>query len=151
MKKPITKPAPAALCRIYLKQGSEHVYVLCWYEDHNDVSTFRSVEGREGEVHEAATKRGFTHYFAGVTNHVRPVHTKEAIDEAFDKSHGGSAPTRTIVTNDWQLTILRKALAESDAALFSPAENYEVGILVSMIDDVLDDQSDEKIIHGFVL
>lgn len=92
-----------------------------------------------------------------------PPPAEQVIDEANAKMDAATeaykqaqvSPTRLISTNDFQLTILKRGLQalahefDADVAELTPAQNYELGMLVGMIEDVLTNEPDEKMLHGF--
>jgi hypothetical protein len=60
--------------------------------------------------------------------------------------------TRLIQMSDEQLGIIKTALVYTTPGMYTPEQNYEIGMLVGMINDVFEmPDSDPKLLHGFVL
>lgn len=73
-------------------------------------------------------------------------------DICFDLSF--KSPVRQIVTNDFQLSILKRgliALRPAENQELTPAQQYEGDVLLDMIDEVLKMKADKEMVHGFVI
>lgn len=75
-------------------------------------------------------------------------HRSATVDQAFDLVQ--KSTPRNIQTCDFHLKIIRSALRNTNPARFTAVENYEIGMLIGMIEETMTDPNPETL-HGFIL